>query len=83
MSGKFSFLYVDIWFNVTKCKFIVNNSSFEMLVVFSPIFVPDTKITFVYNFVAPLISKSSEDKNTVFIKVMYENDIFKVLTNEF
>ena len=54
-----------------------------MLVVFSPIFVPDTKITFVYNFVAPLISKSSEDKNTVFIKVMYENDIFKVLTNEF
>ena len=26
-----------------------------MLVVFSPIFVVDTKITFVYNFVAPLI----------------------------
>ena len=25
-----------------------------MLVVFSPIFVADTKITFVYNFVAPL-----------------------------
>ena len=39
---------------VTKCKFIVKNSSFEMLVVFSPIFVADTKITFVYNFVAPL-----------------------------
>ena len=53
MRGKFSFLYVDIWFNVTKCKFIVKNSSFEMLVVFSPIFVADTKITFVYNFVAP------------------------------
>ena len=25
-----------------------------MLVVFSPIFVADTKITFIYNFVAPL-----------------------------
>ena len=50
MRGKFSFLYVDIWFDVTKCKFIVKNSSFEMLVVFSPIFVVDTKI----NFVAPL-----------------------------
>ena len=39
---------------MTKCKFIVKNSSFEMLVVFSPIFVVDTKINFVYNFVAPL-----------------------------
>ena len=39
---------------MTKCKFIVKNSSFKMLVVFSPIFVADTKITFVYNFVAPL-----------------------------
>ena len=26
-----------------------------MLVMFSPIFVADTEITFVYNFVAPLI----------------------------
>ena len=54
MGGKFSFLYVDLCFDVTKCKFNVKNSSFEMLVVFSPIFVADTKITFVYNFVAPL-----------------------------
>ena len=30
-----------------------------MLVVFSPIFVADTKITSVYNFVAPLIAKGS------------------------
>ena len=37
-----------------KCKFIVKNSSFEVLVVFLPIFVAVTKITFVYNFVAPL-----------------------------
>ena len=45
--GKFSFLYVDIWFDVMKCKCIVKNNSFEMLVVFSPTFVADTKITFV------------------------------------
>ena len=57
MRGKFSFLFVDIWFNVIKCKFIVKNSSFEMLVVFLPIFVANTKITFVYNFVAPLKMK--------------------------
>ena len=55
MRGKFKFLYVDIWFDVTECKFITKNSSLKMLVVFSPIFVEDTKITFVYNFVAPLI----------------------------
>ena len=54
VTGKFSFLYVDIWFDMTKCKFIMKNSSFKMLVVFSPSFVTDTKITFVYNFVAPL-----------------------------
>ena len=45
-----------------KCKFIVENSSFEMLVVFLPIFVADTKMTFVYNFVAPLIFLNSLDK---------------------
>ena len=39
---------------MTKYKFIVKNSSFKMLVVLSLIFVADTKITFVYNFVAPL-----------------------------
>ena len=55
MRGKFKFLYVDIWFDVTECKFITKNRSFKMLVVFSPIFVADTKITFVYNFVAPLM----------------------------
>ena len=55
MRDKFSFLYVDIWFSVTRFKSIMRNSSFKMLVVFSPIFVADTKITFVYNFVAPLI----------------------------
>ena len=54
VKGKFSFLYVDIWFDVTECKFIMKNSSFKMLVAFSPIFVVDTKITFSYNFVAPL-----------------------------
>ena len=56
MRGKFNFLNVDSCFDVTKCKFIVKDSSFKMLVVFSPIFVADTKITFVYNFVAPLMN---------------------------
>ena len=54
--GKFSFLYVDIWFDVRKSKFIVKNYSFKMLVVFWPIFVADTTITFVYTFVAPLMN---------------------------
>ena len=44
MRGKFSILYVNIWFDATKCKFIMKNSSFKMLVVFLPIFVAQTKI---------------------------------------
>ena len=57
---------------VAKCKFIVKNSSFKMLVVFSPIFVADTKITFVYNFVAPLrkdikVKLSQSDIFTIFL----------------
>ena len=53
MKGKYSFLSVVIWFDVTKCKFIVKNSNNKMLVVFLHIFVADKKLTFVYNFVAP------------------------------
>ena len=45
--------YVDIWFDGTKCKFI-NKKQLNMMVVFSPIFVADTKIIYGYNFVAPL-----------------------------
>ena len=63
MRGKFSFLYVDIWFDVTECKFIMKNMSFKVLVVFSPIFVADTKITFIYNFVAPLIFLGTSSQN--------------------
>ena len=52
------FVYVDIWFDLAKCKFIVKNSSFKILVMLSPIFVADTKITLIItlvdNFVAPL-----------------------------
>ena len=54
MRDKFSFLYEDISFDVIKCKFIVKNSIFKMLVVLQSIFVADTKINFIYNFVAPL-----------------------------
>ena len=45
--------YVDNWFDGTKCKFI-NKKQLNMMVVFSPIFVADTKIIYGYNFVAPL-----------------------------
>ena len=44
MRSKFSFLSVGIWFNVTKCKFALEN--FKMLAVFSLIFAADTKIIF-------------------------------------
>lgn len=37
MGGKFSFLYVDIWFVLAKSKFIVKTRSFKMMVVLSPI----------------------------------------------
>ena len=62
MRDKFGFLYIGVWFNVTKCNFIVKNSSFKMLVMFSTIIVADTKIAFVYNFVAPLIKKKKKKK---------------------
>ena len=35
MRDKFSFLYVGIWFDMMKSKFIVKNNSFKMLVVFA------------------------------------------------
>ena len=54
MRDKFSFLYEDISFDVIKCKFIVKNSIFKMLVVLQSIFVADTNMNFIYNFVAPL-----------------------------
>ena len=38
----------------------MKNSIFEIMVVFSPIFVVDTKIIFVYNFVVPLINLPKE-----------------------
>ena len=55
MRGRSSFLYGDIWFASTKCKIIGKSSSLEMLVTLLLIFVVDTKITFAYNFVAPLM----------------------------
>ena len=52
MRGTFSFLYLAIWFDVTKCNFILRNSSWT---AFSTIFVLDTNIIYGYNFVALLI----------------------------
>ena len=54
MRGKFSFQSVDFSFDVTKCKFILENSILKMLGMYSPIFVADTKLIFGYNFVALL-----------------------------
>ena len=42
-------------FDLTNCKGFVKNISFKMFVVLSLIFAAGTKITFAYNFVAPLI----------------------------
>ena len=73
MRGKFNFLYGDIWFNKTKCKFIKKNSSFKMLVVFSPIFVGDTKITFVYNSLAPLERKMMKTVISFMLETMVDD----------
>ena len=54
VGGKYNFLYVDILLDLKKCKFNGKNISFKMLVLLSPTSVADTKITFVYNFVALL-----------------------------
>ena len=58
MREELIFLYEDIWLDARKCKFIMKNSSFKTLVVFSSILVADTKTTFIYNFVAPLAVES-------------------------
>ena len=83
MRGKFSFLYIDIWFNVTECKFIMENSSFKMLVVFSFIFVADTKIIFVYNFVAPLSKTHHTCRVIYFIKPVMCKKQFILIEFEF
>ena len=56
MKSKFIFLQLNAQFDMPKCKFIIKNSR---LVVFSLTFVPDKKIIFAYNFVAPLKSNGS------------------------
>ena len=48
----FSNWCIDFVPYLTPYKFIMKNRSFKMLVAFLLIFVEDTKITFVYNFVA-------------------------------
>ena len=55
--GKFSFLYVDIEFDVVKCKFILKKGQLKMFDVFLPIFVVYTKIIFGCNFVVLLTTR--------------------------
>ena len=59
MRGKFSFLSVDSWFDVTKCNFIMKKKADLKFWLCFYLFlwrisVADTKITFVYSFVASL-----------------------------
>ena len=48
---------------MTECKFVTKNSCFKILVVFASTFVADTKITFVYSFVAPPSCLKDIDKD--------------------
>ena len=79
MGAKFSFLFVNIWFDLAKCEFIVENSSFKILVLLSPIFVADTKINFLYNFLAPLRELISEKHNTI---QEHDNGILNLMEKE-
>ena len=58
MWSKFNFLHVGIYFDRSKCEFSLKNSSLTCW--FLPIFVVDTEILFVYDFVAPLIVAESK-----------------------
>ena len=42
-----------------------------MLVVFLPIFVADTKITFIYNFVAPLVESKIFERTDVICQCFF------------
>ena len=66
IGSKFSFPYVDILPDVSKNKIILKNSNLQILVVFPPIFVADTKIIYGFNFVAPLTSPAQSLKNFFF-----------------
>ena len=53
-----------------------------MLVVFSPIFVADTKVTFIYNFVAPLSLenlKSDSHLPKKFLFICFNENPLKVM----
>ena len=85
MRTKFTFLDVDNYLDMSKCKFIMKNVSF----VFLSIFVAGTKMIFGHNFEAPLkfssnlpfrfnskvtfsISLKASDKNWFLRKVKYK-----------
>ena len=53
MRGKFSFLHVDVWFDVAKCTFSLKDSSLKYWLYFRLILWRAQKICG-YKFVAPL-----------------------------
>ena len=54
MRDKLSFLYLHIWFDATKCKFIVKSSSLQCWLCFRLFLWRTQKMIYVCNFVAPL-----------------------------
>ena len=56
MRGKFLFVYVDTWFDLIKCKFILKSSNLKGVFAYCCMF---TKIMYGYNFEASLITLSS------------------------
>ena len=52
MVSKFSYPYIGICSDVTKCKFSVKNNTLKYWLCFRLFFLADTKIIYGYNFVA-------------------------------
>ena len=55
MRSRVNFLHVGIQFDGPRREIYLEKQQFKMLVVFSAIFMADTKIIFRYDFVAPLM----------------------------
>ena len=64
MRSKSIFLYVDIWFDLQKCKFVLKDSPVKCWFCFC-LFLPDTKIIFGYNFGAPLCFTATTNRSGI------------------
>ena len=57
MSSKFSFLYVDIQFDASKCKLTWEKYAVQNVSCVFPIFLANTEVIFHYNSVGPWTKK--------------------------